>query len=151
MTTSTSEITPLEPPETPQKRLHPAVRGVVVVVVGLVLIAIGSLIGLRLARAGVLPGVTVDGVAIGGASTEQVHGRLRALAGRKAAAEIVAVRDEETSAGTAAELGYTMDVDATVAQALYRGRQGNPIAALADQLRAFTTTIPVAPVESVDS
>src|SRR5688572_19450960 len=120
MTTSTSQRTPLEPPETPRKPLRTVLRGLVVVAIGLLLIAIGSLIGLRFARAGVLPGVTIDGVDVGGTAAEQLHGRLRALAQRKGAAEVVAVRDEAEFVGVAADLGYTMDTDATAEAALYR-------------------------------
>ena len=126
-------------------------KAVVVVAVGIVLIGAGSLIGLRLARAGVLPGVTIDGVDVGGAEAEQLNGRLRSLEGRKAAAELVAVRDEEQYSGTAADLGYSMDVDATAERAMHRGRQGNPVEALRDHLRAFWATTEVEPVESVDA
>ena len=119
--------------------------------VGIVLVATGSLIGLRLARAGVLPGVTVDDVEVGGADVEQLNGRLRSLAQRKAAAEVVALREDEQFIGVAADLGYAMDVDATVERARYRGRQGNPIAALRDHVRAFWTVTEVEPVESVET
>ena len=119
-------------------------------VVGLVLLAGGTLIGLRLARAGVLPGVEVGGVAVGGLTQEQLQTRVAQLAQRKAGAEIVAQRGRAQVSVTAAELGYTQDVDATVDAVLYRGRQGNPVTALTDQLRAFRGGIDVDPVEDVD-
>ena len=150
MTTSTSPRTPVAPPEPPKRPLHTVLKGVVVVTVGFLLVATGSLIGLRLARAGVLPGVTVDGVDLGGAEAEQLNGRLRALGERKGSAEIVAVREEQRYSAQSRDLGYAVDIDATAQRALYRGRQGNPIAALNDHVRAFWTTTEVAPVESVD-
>ena len=150
MATSTTSRTPLDSPDSPRSRGRAVFRFLVVVVVGLVLLAGGTLIGLRLARAGVLPGVEVGGVAVGGLSEQQLETRLAQLAQRKGAADIVAQRGRQQVATTAADLGYTQDVAATVDAVLYRGRQGNPVVALTDQLRAFRGTIDVAPTEEVD-
>ena len=151
MATSTTSRTPLESPDAPRGRGRAVVRSLVVLVVGVVLLAGGTLIGLRLARAGVLPGVEVDGVAVGGLSEQQLTTRVAQLAQRKAKAEIVAKRGREEVAATAGDLGYSQDVAATVAAVLYRGRQGNPVAALTDHLRAFRGGIEVDPVEGVDA
>ncbi|HVM21651.1 MAG TPA: VanW family protein, partial [Egibacteraceae bacterium] len=97
-----------------------------------------------------LPGTTVDGVDVGGRSAEQLHERLEDLAARKSSARVFAVRDDDRVRGVAGNLGYAMDVEATAERVLYRGRQGNPITALRDQLRAFGNGIAIAPVESVD-
>jgi vancomycin resistance protein YoaR len=122
----------------------------VILVVGALLVAIGSLIGLRLARAGALPGVTVDGEQLGGLSTGQVRDAIEQLGTRKGRTEVAAVRDDARVDATAADVGYQIDVDETVDAVLYRGRQGNPLTALAEHLRAFGGETPVEPVELVD-
>ncbi len=151
MATSTSPRTRLDSPNPPRGRARAGVRFLIVVVVLLVLVVAGALIGLRAARGGALPGVTVDGVPVGGQNAEQLTARLELLAERKGEAEIVTQRGNERVTGSAAEVGYTLDVDATVQRVLYRGRQGNPLTALADHLRAFSNDTPVEPVELVDS
>ena len=150
MATSTPSRTDLQSPDAHRSPVRNIVRALVIVVVGVLLVGVGSLIGLRLARAGVLPNVTVDGVAVGGLSEERMSGKLQLLAQRKSGAQITAVRDTVTATGQADELGYLMDVEATAEQALYRGRQGNPIAALRDHVLSFTATLAVEPVETVD-
>jgi vancomycin resistance protein YoaR len=70
---------------------------------------------------------------------------------------MVAFRAETTAAeqrsitATAEELGYRLDVEATVRSILDRGRQANPLAALGDHLTATFGTITVGPVETIDS
>lgn len=150
MATSTTSRTPLHSPGAPRGRFRGLLRTLVVLAVGVVLLAAGTLIGLRMARSGVLPGVEVDGVAVGGLAAEALDRRLELLAERKAEAEIVAVRGDTEVTTTAGDLGYTMDVDATAQQVLHRGRQGNPLTALTDQLRAFGGGIDVESVPLVD-
>ena len=151
MATSTTSRTPLDSPDAPRSRGRAFVRFVIIVIALCVLLGAGTLIGLRLARAGVLPGVTVDGMAVGGLTAEQLEQRLVALAERKGAARIVAKRGNAAVGAAAANLGYAMDIEATVAQVLYRGRQGNPLTALTDQLRGFRGGIEVEPAETVDA
>ena len=150
MANTTTSTAPLDSPDAHQRPSRGLARVAVVVAVGTVLVAAGALIGLRFARAGVLPGVTVDGVDVGGSTPEQLAARLRVLQTRKGSAEITAVRDDDRFTGTATELGYRLDADATAEQILYRGRQGNPLTALADHLRGFGGTIEVSPVELVE-
>ena len=150
MAIPTTSQRPSPSPAPSRGRGRTAATTLLLVVVGLLVIAAGSLIGMRLARAGVLPGVTVGGVDVGGSSTEQLRSRVESLARNKAGIEVAAVRDDQRVAGQAGELGYALDVDATVAAVLHRGRQGNPISALSDHLRSFGGTIEVAPVEDVD-
>jgi vancomycin resistance protein YoaR len=52
--------------------------------------------------------------------------------------------------GTPEEMGFAVDVDATVRSVLAVGRQLNPVAALADQVRATFGTIGVPVVQDVD-
>ncbi len=145
-TTPTTRVAPSPPP----RRTRGLLRLTVLTVVGAVLVVAGILVGLRAARAGVLPGVLVEGVPIGGESQEALRASLTRLADQRAAADIRAVRGDAEHAGTAGDLGYVLDVDATMARAMYRGRQGNPVDALRDHLRAFTETTPIEAVERVE-
>lgn len=99
------------------------------------LLGAALLLGLRLARPGALPGVTVNGVAVGGLADDALR---EAIAGAGVADTIVTVsyRSQEVSA-TGSEIGYVLDVEGTERAAMRRGRQGNPITALIDHLRAF--------------
>jgi vancomycin resistance protein YoaR len=99
---------------------------------------------------GALPGMVVGGVAVGGLPPGELREEVEALAARRVSGIITATRGDERVSASAAELGYEVDVDATVAVVLARGRQDNPVAALADQLRALGGTMPVVPVERVD-
>ncbi|MDP8970136.1 MAG: VanW family protein [Actinomycetota bacterium] len=114
----------------------------VVVVAGIAVLA-----GLRLARSGVLPGVHVAEVEVGGLEEARLIVAVEALARRRAGETLTAALGDKTVTVTNGELGYVLDVDATVERALYRGRQGNPLAALADHLRAFGAATEVEPVE----
>ena len=126
-------------------------RALTIVAVGVVVLAAGTLIGLRMARSGALPGVTIGTTAVGGLNRDQVTQRVETLAARKAGADISAERGDEQYATTAEDLGYGMDVTATVDAALYHGRQGNPLTALRDHIRSLNGTIEVPPVETVDA
>ncbi len=143
-------------PSPPRRGLRRVRTALIVLVAALVVVA-GALLGLRAARDGVLPGVQVDGVRIGG----QSEAGARAALGRHAETKgAVTVRAVPSSAGEtadrtapviaeASDLGYILDVDATVAAALRRGRQSDPLLALRDHLAAFSATIAVPPVEQV--
>ena len=128
----------------------------IVLVAALVVVA-GALLGLRAARDGVLPGVQVDGVRIGGQSEAGARAALGRHAETKGAVTVRAVRSSPGGSADepvpviaeASDLGYVLDIDATVAAALRRGRQSDPLLALRDHLAAFTTTIAVPPVEQV--
>ena len=117
---------------------------------------VALLLGLRLARPGTLPGVLVAGVPVGGLQQDELEMRLAALGERLAAEQITVARTEPAAAGaetvtrSAGELGYRLDVDATTERVLARGRQRNPLAALADHLRAFRDTTVVEPAEALD-
>lgn len=128
----------------------------VTLVVALVVVAGGALAGLRIARPGALPGTTVAGIDVGGLEEPELERRVRDLARARAAARVTLVRSategapEASTALPAGELGAALDVDATVDAALAHGRQANPLAALADHVRAFTGPTRVAPVVRVD-
>ncbi|HEX2051208.1 MAG TPA: VanW family protein [Actinomycetota bacterium] len=131
-------------------------RLVVTVLVAVVVLAGGALAALRVARPGALPGVTVAGVDVGGLEEAELERRMTALARARRAARVTLVRRATEGAGEAStampagELGARLDVDATVDAILAPGRDANPIAALADHVRAFAGPTRVAPVVRVD-
>ena len=114
------------------------------------LIVGGGLAGLRAARSGVLPGVTVAGVPVGGMTEPELRETLESLAEQRGRTRVVAVHGRQRHRGLARELGYTLDVAATAAAVLARGRQANPLSALADHVRAFGGETEVPPVQRVD-
>jgi vancomycin resistance protein YoaR len=116
----------------------------------LIVVFVGLLVGLRLARPGALPGTVVDEIQVGGMGDDALRRAVGGLAESRGARRVTAQRGAASASGHASELGYELDVDATVAAVLRRGRQPNPIHALADHVRAFRSTIEVPPVESVD-
>ena len=117
---------------------------------------VALMVGLRLARPGTLPGVMVAGVPLGGLEEAELEARLSALGERLVAEQITMTRTEppaveaEAVARSAGELGFRFDVEATSERVMARGRQANPVAALADHLRAFRATTVIEPVEVLD-
>lgn len=133
----------------------PALRIAAVAFGAMVVIALG----LRVAHAGALPGVTVAGEDLSGMDAARIHDAMSALDRTRRAQTISVVRAPVPDAGattparieaTGEELGYELDVDATVDRILRRGRQLNPFAAFADQMRAFFSATTVHPVQRVD-
>lgn len=119
---------------------------------GVVLLAAVTLVGLRVARADTaLPGMAVAGVDVGGLDREALTAALARVGASDAARTVLARQGQRTVTTTAEELGYGVDIDATVEAVLARGRQGNPLLALRDQLRASFSTIAVAPVVAFDA
>jgi vancomycin resistance protein YoaR len=114
-----------------------------------------TLAGFRLARPGVLPGTTLDGVPLGGldrteltqvvesyAEVKDAEGiRLQAVTEGGVVRSLRALREEA---------GFTVDRAETTEQVWHRGRQLNPVLALADHVRALGSGIEVAPSTSVD-
>lgn len=133
----------------PAGRRAPSRGRVALVVLAVCVGALAVLGGLRAARAGVvLPGVQVEGVELGGLPEDRVAARLKAI--DRSDEPITVAVDGERVRVTAAEFGYQLDREATAEAALRRGRQLNPLAALADQARAFWDTLAVAPRITVD-
>ncbi|HWH31918.1 MAG TPA: VanW family protein [Egibacteraceae bacterium] len=153
--------------DTPQPSFRSAAlaraRGYAVPALRVVGIAFGVMLlltfGLRVARAGALPGVHLDGQDVSGMNGARLHDLVSDLARERTAQSVTVVRapvpsagatEEATVAATGAELGYSLDVDGTVKAVLRRGRQLNPFAAFADQVRAFFGTTTVEAVQEVD-
>ena len=154
---TTTSTPPAEaPPRAATARRVALVIGAVVLVV--LLAGGGLLLGARAARGGVLPNLELAGRSVSGLSEEELRELVREYAEERAA-ETVTVRratlpeepDEQADlVSRASELGYELDVDATVEAVLQRGRQGNPVAALTDHVRATFSEISVPAVEDVD-
>ncbi|MGI8775755.1 MAG: VanW family protein [Actinomycetota bacterium] len=124
-------------------------------------VAVGLLAALalgagRLLRSGILPNVRVVTSDLGTLSEEEARAALEDLEGSIAQAELTIVREETGRSPTRRfvttreELGYQLDVDATLVAAAQRGRQTNPAAALADHVMATFGTIDVDPVHGFD-
>lgn len=115
-----------------------------------------TLVGFRLARSGSLPNMEVAGIPVGGVGADAIRANVAQLAETLGEREIelgrpqVGVEPAASLTFTADELGYQVDVDATVEAVLHHGRQGNPVKALVDQFRATFETIRVDPVETLD-
>jgi len=118
------------------------------------------MVGMRVARAGALPGAHLGAQDVSGLNGAQLHDVVRTLAAARAEHTITVVREAVPDAGateesrltaTGAELGFALDVDATVQRVLRRGRQLNPFAAFADQVRAFFGVTTVQPVQQLDN
>jgi vancomycin resistance protein YoaR len=146
----TSTTTTDTDPAAPRSRFARAGRSLALGLLTVLLAVAALLVGLRVARAGALPGVTVEGADVGGLADAALTDALEALGERRAASPITVTTDDGEVTSPASDLGYALDVDATRARVLRRGRQANPLAALADQLRAFGGTLPVDAVERVD-
>lgn len=136
-------------------------RGAILTAAVLVLVVAAfaaMLVGFRVARAGVLPGIQVSDLEVGGLDEAELTSALESYERRRGNQAVTVSRPatpddprgEAIIQATAADLGYELDVEATAAAVLERGRQANPLAALADHFRAFGGTIRISPVEGVD-
>lgn len=121
-----------------------------------VVLALLLLGAFRLARSGSLPRVTVARTDVGALGEAELARRLEALAEGKAGEQIEVERGPVAGSPPLSEIyergeaGYGFDIEATAARVLERGRQGNPVAALIDHVRATFGGIAVEPVETVE-
>lgn len=111
------------------------------------------MLGFRLARPGVLPGVEVAGVPMGGHDRATLVEEVEELATTREQATVVVSLSEGADhevASVRSELGYDADAATTIEAAWLRGRQLNPFTALRDHLRAFRWERPIELRETVD-
>ncbi len=114
----------------------------IVAIAAVFLVGAGALLlALRLTRTGVLPGVHVAGVDVGTMSRSELEDRLAELGEDISDVPIVLKREgggapARSFNSDGAATGFGLDIDRTGIAAFERGRQLNPLAALADQLRA---------------
>ena len=155
MSTRRRPARPVRPrPVRRKRRGLPKPVGIAIVsMVGLLVLAALALVGFRATRSGSLPNVIVAHEDLGAMDEAELRAALRDI---EAARRDDRITFHRTATGAAApasteatgeELGYEIDVDATVEEIMARGRQGNPVAALRDQLRATFGTIKVDPVD----
>ena len=125
-------------------------------VLGLVVVSGLLLMGARVLRGGSIPHVNVAGTEVGGLSEPELRAAIVGLEQDYAAKTITFVRPagadtpQVAVTAVAGDLGYQIDVDATVDAVLDRGRQGNPFAALSDQVFSTFGTVDVQPVHDID-
>jgi vancomycin resistance protein YoaR len=129
-----------------------AARLTIFLVVALFALSAIVLLFFRVARSGALPGTTIAGVDVGGLEGEELRQLLRDVQEQRGEDELeVSPSDEETAVTTSgADMGYRIDVVRTATGILERGRQGNPIAALADHLASTFGTVTVEPIDRFD-
>lgn len=141
-----------------RRQRQPVLLPTLVVVVVAIVVAGTALALLRTTRDGVLPGTRVAGVEVGGLDAAEVRRAVEDEAAQRAAATVTVSReavggDPSTAmseGSPSADVGYRLDVDATLDRVMARGRQPNPLLALGDHLRAFRGTTDVRAVEAVD-
>jgi vancomycin resistance protein YoaR len=111
----------------------------------------------RVARPGVLPHLRLTGITVGGLNRDDLRQVVAFAAARRARDKVTVVRPgspgvpKATSTETRQDLGYRVDIDATVDEILHRGKQTNPLSALADHLISSFMAIHVQPIERVDA
>jgi vancomycin resistance protein YoaR len=129
-----------------------AARLTIFLVVALFALSAIVLLFFRVARSGALPGTTIAGVDVGGLEGEELRHLLRDVQEQRGEDEIeVSPSDDDTAVTTSgADMGYRIDVVRTATSILERGRQGNPIAALADHLASTFGTVTVEPIDHFD-
>jgi vancomycin resistance protein YoaR len=110
-------------------------------------IALAILWGVQRDRA--LPGVTLAGVEVGGEDAAGIRERISPVVDAREGDAITLAFDDEVYEVVPAEVGYQVDVDASVEAALSIGREGLP-GDVSTRLRAFRRTTPVALVEVTD-
>jgi vancomycin resistance protein YoaR len=126
------------------------------VALGVVVLLAAALVGFRSARGGTLPNVELDGTPVGGLGEDELRVVVQRVAARRLARTVrvtrpeTAIADRASMTVAAADLGYRVDVEATVRAIRDRGMQANPVAALADHVRATFGVIDVRPVETFD-
>lgn len=138
----------------PRRTLPKPVGIAIVATVGLILLSTVLLVGFRVVRQGSLPGIELASEDVGALPEDQLLNAIRAIRDDRSDDPLTFTRAasgaaREVSIDTSGEeLGYRVDVPGTADAVLSRGRQGNPVAALGDHLKAIFGVIEVDPVDS---
>jgi vancomycin resistance protein YoaR len=127
--------------------------------VGILALCLASVLlgAFRLARHGSLPHLRLSGISVGGLDQEDLRKIVSLVAATRAKERVTVIRaaadgvSKATTYATRQDLGYDVDLDATVQEILHRGRQRNPLAALTDHVISTFLTLNVRPVDRVDA
>jgi vancomycin resistance protein YoaR len=114
---------------------------------GLLLLALTVLWTVQ--RGAVLPNTTVAGVDVSGLSDEEAREALASTVTDREAEPVTFTFEEEAFAVAPSEVGYRIDLDATVEQALRRGRTGLP-GDITERVRSLRTSRDLDLVERFD-
>ena len=97
----------------------------------------------------VLPNTSVAGIELGGLTGDEARAALEPLATGRASDTITMSFEDRTFQLDPTEVGYAVDVDATVQTALQRGRDGLP-GDITERVQSYRTAQDVAVVEQLD-
>jgi hypothetical protein len=97
----------------------------------------------------VLPGVRVDGVALGGATREEVRARLAPIVEAAGATPLTLVAEGRRETLAPRDAGYLADLDATADRALHSGR-GGPLGGLWSTVAGLLSPRDVPLAETID-
>src|SRR5436309_7411312 len=127
-------------------------RPVLIGLVGIAVLSALLFVALRPAGAHVLRGVALADTPAGGLDERRLRTMVETLRARASQTQVTVIpqaggRPPVTRRDT--DLGYDIDVERTVQAVLARGRQGNPLKALTDRMRARIGGIRVGPVERI--
>ncbi len=106
-------------------------------VIALALLALAVLWFIQ--RGTALPNTYVADVAVGGMDADEMRAALRPLADEREDTEVTFAFEDEDHVLAATDVGYRVDLDATIAAAMRRGRTGLP-GDVVTRLRAFRTS-----------
>jgi vancomycin resistance protein YoaR len=130
-------------------------RALVVGGVGLAALAVLALIGVSVLwyvqRDRTLPNTRLAGIDVSEQTRDEVAATIADLVAEREAVTTTFSFEDETYTVTAADVGYDVDEDAMVDEAVRRGRTGGPIAQLTERIRALrgeTVDLPI--VEHLD-
>lgn len=125
-------------------------RPAVIAAAAIVGVVVLTVLGLWLSQRGrALPNTSVAGIDVGGLSADEIEERVAPVAEEREQDPVVFTFEDERFALVPAELGYGVDVEATVEAALSRGRS-NPLTDVPVRVGSFWRERDIALVEHVD-
>jgi vancomycin resistance protein YoaR len=129
---------------------RPPRRAIVFGVAGAAVLLVVALAASRATRPNVLPNLTLAGQPVGGMTQAELENAVTALRTSRTGHMITIELERQRRSATNATIGYELDAQATVDAVWRRGRQGNPLAALTDHVRATFGAVNVEPVMHTD-
>ncbi|MBV6395622.1 MAG: hypothetical protein HFACDABA_01200 [Anaerolineales bacterium] len=109
------------------------------------------MLGYQLIYAGrIFPGVSVAGVDLSGLSPQEASAKLNQSLSFPLTGKVALRFEEKTWVASPVELGMVFDASSTAQSAYRLGRSGNPLRALADQIRTRHSGMDLSPVVILD-